>query len=135
MRKWFPIIAVMLAIVVIIGTLVFSGTQKESVSARSEQKPLCAPSDFVVTDTHPRRDYGYLIVGVTIRNNCPVTATAKLRFTAFNDDGSPKFTFDFYATPAGVNISPNSDFNFEGITTAPPGQWRYSVVPIEVTRW
>jgi hypothetical protein len=93
--------------------------------------PTCGPQNFVVSNLTAQHRWEYLTVTGTVFNGCPILATAKLRFTARNPDGSVKFTSDFFATDYGSRIGPGSQTQFSTVMHAPPGQWPYEVAAVE----
>ncbi len=103
-------------------------------NASSAAIPTCSPRNVTLNKTtvNTRGDYATL-TGI-VRHNCPGSTGLKLKWTAYNSDGSVAFSQEFW--PASTNNIPaNTDFPFQFMNQAPRGQWTYIVVPAEVHAW
>ncbi len=100
----------------------------------SNSAPSCAPADFRISKLSATTEYSYARLTGRITNNCTASAGPKLKWTAYNSDGTIAFSTDFW--PASTtNIAPGTSYPFETMNSAPQGRWTYTVQVIGVDHW
>ncbi len=94
----------------------------------------CAAADFSVSKTKAVVEYDEARLTGLVTNHCKSSAGIRLKWTAYNSDGTVAFSNDFW--PASTtNIAPGQDYPFEMMNTAPRGKWTYTVEPLSVDIW
>jgi hypothetical protein len=103
----------------------------EQVQAKAQS---CTAADFSLSKTKAAVEYDEAKLTGIVTSHCASAAGVRLKWTAFNPDGTVAFSSDFW--PASTtNIPPHTDYAFEMMNSAPRGKWTYRVVPISVDVW
>jgi hypothetical protein len=129
-----------LVFIAVAGVLaLFSNAVKNSLSsstvaAAPAEPQSCTAADFSVSKTKAVTEYDEAKLTGVVTNHCASSAGIRLKWTAYNSDGTVAFSNDFW--PASTsNIPPHSDYSFEMMDTAPRGKWTYTVQPVSVDIW
>lgn len=113
---------------------VFGDHSTTSSTSDATVADACAPSNFLITKEKATERGGYATLTGIVRNNCDQAKGIRLKWTAYNKDGSVAFSDTFW--PASTtNIPPHSDYPFETMNKAPRGPWTFVVVPEALEDW
>ena len=103
-------------------------------SGRPASGSSCGSADFAISSLRATTEYNYARLTGKITNNCSTSAGPKLKWTAYNSDGTVAFSHDFW--PASTtNVAPGASYPFETMNSAPQGRWTYTVQVIGVDHW
>ena len=103
-------------------------------AAATAHKPTCGPANVSLSKLRTVTEHRYVTLTGLVRHNCLTAVGVQLKWTAYNPDGSIAFTDNFW--PASVlNIQANTDYPFEKINPAPPGNWKYTVEAVGIDHW
>lgn len=94
----------------------------------------CTAADFSISKARAMTEYDEATLTGVVTNHCKSSAGIRLKWTAYNSDGTVAFSNDFW--PASTtNIAPGRDYPFQMMNTAPRGKWTYEVEPVSVDIW
>jgi len=118
-----------------IGRDISSSSGQSSVHASGDTASAsCTAADFSVSKLRVSTEYDNAKLTGIVTSHCTSAGGVKLKWTAYNADGSVAFSDDFW--PASTtNIPPNTNYAFESMNTAPRGKWTYRVEPVSVDVW
>jgi hypothetical protein len=106
----------------------------DTSGASAPASDRCAPADFSLSKVREITKYDEATLTGVITNHCSSSAGVRLKWTAYNGDGSVAFSTDFW--PASTtNIAPGSQYAFQMMYPSPRGRWTYHVEPEGVSIW